>query len=203
MLLFCLIFSSCSEGKSGDRNEERSETREEDRKSQERSNKSAVKKSDKKVIMLDMLFHPSQSYIALVGSDGKLRIWDFKQKKMTKTLPGDLSYFKPKRKFSRYVSFNFDGSLLVCVNGKGIDIWSTKNWEKLSRIEHHGHPVFHPKSNHLATVHEDGRKAMFWNLENPRKAIKKNPSILSVRFSKTLENQLEKNPSILSVRFAA
>ena len=163
ILLFCLILSSCSEGKSGDRDGERSES----------SSKSDVKKSDEKIIMLDMLFHPSQSYIALVGSDGNLRIWDFKQKKITKTLPGDTSYFRRKRKFSRYVSFNFDGSLLVCVNGKGVDIRSTRNWEKLSHIEHHGHPIFHPKSNHLATVHEDGRKATFWNLENPRKPSRK------------------------------
>ncbi|KAI2803860.1 hypothetical protein BLOT_007997, partial [Blomia tropicalis] len=110
-------------------------------------------------------FHPSGNYFASAGSDGRVVLWDFRQKKMVRNLKLSTQSGSTKIEFSR------DGrQLLVMGSERRISLWDmTSNsehscipFETFSSIRS---AAFSPEDRHFATCSPSDSSIVVW--DNP------------------------------------
>ena len=104
-------------------------------------------------------FSPDGRLLA-VGNDGKLIVWDWKNRQIVHTLPGH-------EKNAISVAFSRDGRLLASAStGEGVKLWDAQTWLLLRTFPAHPHPVsalaFSPDGSQLAESNFD-RKVNLWN----------------------------------------
>jgi eukaryotic-like serine/threonine-protein kinase len=104
-------------------------------------------------------FSDSGRYLASMGADQKLKVWDVDRKDLVKELPIDSkgSFWSVRVEFGMNDRYLVAGSVFSRRRSSGVSVWDTSTWERVATISGIGFPIkFNAAKSELIGLGREG-----------------------------------------------